>query len=178
MREQEITERLQNGDEEALHLIIEKYTAYVSSIIYRIIGSHRREDCKELTADVFIALWDNRGQVFEGKIKSYIGTIARNRAFNFIRSQKDTLPLDEEVLFQGDNPEKSLERKDAAFILKNALSQLDPLKKELLLRYYFYGQKAVEAAEAMNIKNSTAKVWLKRGREELRDFLRKEGFEL
>ena len=178
MREQEITERLQNGDEEALHLLIDKYTAYVSSIIYRIIGSHRREDCKELTADVFIALWDNRGQVFEGKIKQYIGTIARNKAFNFIRSQKDDLPLDEEILFQGDDPETSLEKKDAAFMLKKALTQLDPLKKELVLRYYFYGQKAVEAAEAMNIKNSTAKVWLKRGREELSDFLKKEGFEL
>ena len=88
------------------------------------------------------------------------------------------MPLDEEILFQGDDPEKSLEKKDAAFMLKKALTQLDPLKKELLLRYYFYGQKAVEAAEAMNIKNSTAKVWLKRGREEISEFLKKEGFEL
>lgn len=178
MREQEIIQRLHSGDEEALHLLIDKYTAYASSIIYHIIGSYRREDCKELTADVFIALWNNRSMVIEEKIKPYIGTIARNKAFNFLRKEKETLPLDEEILFQGENPENYLESKDTAYILKKALSRLDPLKKELMLRYYFYGQKVTEAAAEMKINNSTAKVWLKRGREELREILKKEGFEL
>ncbi len=133
MKESEIIKRLQSGDEEALHLLIDKYTTYVSSIIYRIIGQ-RREDCRELTADVFLAVWDKREMLKEEGVKSYIGTIARNKSFNFIRDQKETLPLDEEILFQGEDPEKSLEKKDAAFILIKALSKLDPLKKELLLR--------------------------------------------
>ena len=177
MNEQEIIEELQNGSEEALHLLIDTYTAYASSIIYNIIG-YRREDCREITADVFIALWNSRNSLMEGKIKAYIGAVARNKAFNFVRSKKEALPLHEEILFQGDTPQDYMEKKDTASVLKKALSQLDPLKKELLLRYYFYGQKAVDAAKEMNIKNSTAKVWLKRGREELREILRKEGFEL
>ncbi|MCM1299794.1 MAG: sigma-70 family RNA polymerase sigma factor [Firmicutes bacterium] len=177
MNEQETIEELQRGSGEALHLLIDKYTAYVSSIIYHIIG-YRREDCSELTADVFIALWNNRNSLVEGKLKSYIGAIARNKAFNFVRGEKEALPLDEEILFQGDTPEEYLEKRDAALMLKKALSGLDPLKKELLLRYYFYGQKVVDAAAEMKIKNSTAKVWLKRGRDELREILKKEGFEL
>lgn len=64
MNEQEIIEELQNGSEEALHLLIDKYTAYASSIIYNIIG-YRREDCRELTADVFIAIWNSRNSLME-----------------------------------------------------------------------------------------------------------------
>ena len=107
-----------------------------------------------------------------------MGEIARNKAYNFVRDNKETLPLDEEIVFQGDDPEDHAEKAEQAAMLKRALSQLDPRRKELLIRYYCYGQKIHEAARDMDIKSSTARVWLKRGREELGKILRKEGFEL
>ena len=125
-----------------------------------------------------MAVWSNRHKLREGKIKAYIGEIARNKAFNFIRSKKEELPLDEEILFNGENPEEYAEKRDLSLILKKALSQLNPQRKELLLRHYYYGQKIGDAAREMNINGSTAKSMLKRGREELREILGKEDFEL
>ncbi len=177
MTEGEIITRLKKGSSEALCAVIKQYTPYVSTIVYRIIG-YRQEDCEEITADIFIAVWNNRHKLKENKVKAYIGEIARNKAYNFLRSRKEALPLDEEILFQGENPQDYAEKRVSEQMLKKALSMLEPEKKELLLRYYFYGQKLKDAAKEMNINGSTAKSWLKRSREELNDILRKEGFEL
>ncbi len=177
MTEGEIITRLKKGSSEALCAVIKQYTPYVSTIVYRIIG-YRQEDCEEITADIFIAVWNNRHKLKENKVKAYIGEIARNKAYNFLRSRKEALPLDEEILFQGENPQDYAEKRVSEQMLKKALSMLEPEKKELLLRYYFYGQKLKYAAKEMNINGSTAKSWLKRSREELSDILRKEGFEL
>lgn len=177
MTENKIIAELKNGSAEALCALIDKYTPYVSSVIFRIIG-YRHEDCSELTADVFAALWNNREKLSGDRIKPYLGEIARNKAYNFVRDNKETLPLDEEIVFQGDDPEDHAEKREQAAMLKKALAQLDPKRKELLIRYYGYGQKIHEAARDMDIKSSTARVWLKRGREELGKILRKDGFEL
>ena len=177
MTESKIITELKNGSTEALCALIDKYTPYVSSVIFRIIG-YRQEDCSELTADVFAAIWNNREKLHEGKIKAYLGEIARNKAYNFVRDYKEALPLDEEVIFRGDAPEGYAEKREQLAMLKRALSNLNPQRKELLIRYYCYGQKIHEAARDMNIKSSTARVWLKRGRDELGKILRKEGFEL
>lgn len=175
--EDAMVKELQKGSTEALCSLIDNYTPYVYSIITRIIG-YSQEDCKEITSDVFLAVWSNRHKLRDGKIKAYIGEIARNKAFNFIRSKKEELPLDEEILFNGENPEEYAEKRDLSLILKKALSQLNPQRKELLLRHYYYGQKIGDAAREMNINSSTARVWLKRGRDELGEILRKEKIEL
>lgn len=172
-----MVKELQKGSTVALCDLIDKYSSYVHSIISRIIG-YRREDCKELTSDVFLAVWENRHKLKEGKLKAYIGEIARNKAFNFIRSQKEELPLEEEILFRGETPSDYAEKRDLALLLRKALSQLSPQKKELLLRHYYYGQKITDAAKEMNINSSTARVWIKRARQELGEILRKENIEL
>ena len=174
MTEEELILSLQKDSSEALCELIDRYTPYVSSVIHRIIGTSP-EDCKELTADVFFAAWRNRSKLQNGKVKSYLGEIARNKAFNFIRDSKSFLPLDENIIFNKDDPQEYTENRDMSLKLKNALSQLDESKKELFLRYYYYGQKVKDAAADMNINPSTAKIWLKRGREELKEILSRDG---
>lgn len=177
MTEEEMILSLKNNNTEALGELIYRYTPYISAVIGKIIGG-KIEDCRELTADVFFAAWENRNKLKIGKIKSYLGEIARNRAFNFLRSSKSFLPLDENIIFNGDNPQDYAENAELSLKLKKALSKLDKNKKEIFLRYYFYGQKVKEAADDMRVKHSTAKVWLKRGRDELKKILIKEGIEL
>ena len=176
MTEEEIILSLRGDNTEALGELIDRYTPYISSVISRIIGGNT-EDCRELTADVFFAAWVNRHKLKNGKVKSYLGEIARKTAFNFLRSNQSFLPLEEDLLFDRDDPCEYAENRDLSEKLKKALSQLEGSKKELFLRYYYYGQKIKEAAEDMDIKPSTAKVWLKRGRDELQKILISEGVE-
>ena len=177
LEDDDLIKELRQGSTKAFSSFIDKYTPYVSTVIFRIIG-FRYEDCKELVSDVFWAVWSNRNKLRAGKEKAYIGEIARNKAFNFIRSKKEELPLNEEILFSGESPESYAESRALSAALKKALSQLSAPKKELILRHFYYGQKIVDAAKEMDINSSTARIWLKRAKEELGDILRKEGIEL
>ena len=177
MDDNDLVKHLQKGDTKALEELIDRYGRYVSSILSRILQG-RAEDCKELSADVFLAAWDNRQKLRPDKLKGYLGAIARNKAFNKLRYEHEELPLEEDILiFEDDEPCEAVERKDTALLVNRALEQLEPRMRELFLRHYYYGQKLSEAAEEMGITLSAAKVWLHRGRTALREILRKEGYE-
>ena len=172
MTEEELVKSLRKGNTKALEELIRRYTRYVSSIIARIIGGSL-DDCDELTSDVFLAAWNNRDKLQEGKLKGYLGAIARNRAFDLLKARQETLPLEDNIIVI---EEDEAERLDTAMLLKKALSQLDKQQRELFVRHYYYGQTIGEAAEAMELNLSTAKTWLSRGREQLKEILQKEGY--
>lgn len=177
MTEKELIKSLRRGDLSALEGLIDRYTPYISSIISRILRG-RQADVEELTADVFLAAWDNREKLRAEQVKGYLGSIARNRAFNLLRSDRENLPLEDDVLIlETDGPDKELDRKETARIVNKALAQLDKPQRELFVRHYYYGQTVQEAALAMGLNLSTAKTWLRRGRETLKTYLRKEGYE-
>lgn len=177
MQEEKLIRSMQKGDTAALDKFIKRYNRYVSSIIGRIIGIGRRADCEELTADVFLAVWNNRDKLQESKIRSYLGKIARNRAFDLLRQDKDALPLEEDILiYDSLDIEEHTEKADTGLILKEALEKLDKKQRELFVRHYYYGQTIKEAAEEMEINLSTAKSWLYRGQTLLREILEKSGF--
>ena len=176
MTEKQLIKELARGELPALETLIQRYTPYVSSVIARILRG-RQADVEELTADVFIAAWENRDRLRPGKVKSYLGAIARNRAFNLLRADRESLPLEDDVLLlETDGPEKELDRRDTARVIHQALSQLDRSQRELFVRHYYYGQTVQEAALAMGVNLSTAKTWLRRGRETLKTILKREGY--
>ena len=177
MEENELVKRLRRGDTAALEVLIARYTPYVSAVIARILKDHR-EDWEEVTADVFLAVWENRAKLREDRLRGYLGTIARNRAFNVLRARRDVLPLEDDVLvIEGDgSPETLLESKELGQTLRRALERLGRDQRELFVRHYYYGETVAEAAAAMEINLSTAKTWLRRGRETLKICLEKEGF--
>ena len=176
LSEKELIKSLRHGDLSALEDLIDRYTPYISSIISRILRG-RQADVEELTADVFLAAWDNRNKLRPGQLKGYLGAIARNRTFNLLRADRESLPLEDDVLIlEADGPDKELDRKETARVVNKALSQLDRPQRELFVRHYYYGQTVQEAALAMGLNPSTAKTWLCRGRETLKTYLRKEGY--
>lgn len=57
MTEGKALKELQRGSQQALAWFIDKYTPYVSTIIYNIIGGDMSEaDIEEVASDVFFAL--------------------------------------------------------------------------------------------------------------------------
>lgn len=176
MTEYELVKALRRGELSALEDLLDRYTPYVSSVISRILRG-RQADVEELTADVFLAVWDNRDKLRSGQMRGYLGAIARNRAFNLLRADRENLPLEDDILIlEADGPDRELDRRETARVVNEALAQLDRPQRELFVRHYYYGQTVQEAALAMGLNLSTAKTWLRRGRETLKTYLRKEGY--
>ena len=177
MKDSALVKRLRRGDAAALEEVIRTYTPYVSAIVARVLPGCR-EDWEEVTADVFLALWDNRDKVRTEQLRGYLGSIARNKAINRLRARRDHLPLEEDVLIlEGDGPQQLAEARELALALRRALAALGESQRELFVRHYYYGQTVADAAADMGVNLSTAKTWLRRGRETLKNTLEKEGYE-
>lgn len=173
MTEAKSVAAMQRGDQEALGWIIDRYSAYVGTIVTNVIGeSMSRADVEEVCADVFYALWRNAGKVLPLHLKGYLGRIARNTALKKLREQRQELPLEEEVLvLEEDSLFARLAEKERADLVQKALLSLDPEDREIFLRYYYRDETVQQIADRTGIKPNTVKSRLKRGREKLRQSL-------
>lgn len=178
MEEHKALKKLQAGDEQALCWFIDRYTAYVSTIVHSVIGAVlSRADVEEVTADVFLALWQNREKVQPGKCKAYLSALARNTALNRLRQRRQELPLeDDRITITVSAPEQAYTRKELAALVRQSVQALPWPDREIFLRHYYYCQRVKEIADALGMKESTVKTRLCRGRELLRRSIQEGGY--
>lgn len=173
LTEEQALWQMKQGSQDALAWFIQRYGAYVSTIIHNIIGQRMSNaDVEEVASDVFLALWNNAGKILPNAARSWLATVARNTARSRLRRASDTLPLDEEAVIVDDRtPEATLERREQAVRVRMALLSLNPVDREVFLRFYYYYQKTADIAADMGLNESTVRTKLNRGRAKLRDFL-------
>ncbi|MCD8006325.1 MAG: RNA polymerase sigma factor [Oscillospiraceae bacterium] len=178
--EKRLLRRLASGDEEAFREIVSGYSRYVSTVIANQL---RDFSCitviEELSADVFFELWRNRGTLTTSHLRGWLSAVARNKAKNYIRSQKlvceslddsiaeNTIDLSDDFL--------SLEKEEQAKEIQLALGKLKRQEREVLLRYYYYNQTVATISEETGTNVATVKTRLQRGRAKLREILEKGG---
>lgn len=176
LTEEQALWQMKQGSQDALAWFIQRYGAYVSTIIHNIIGQRMSNaDVEEVASDVFLALWNNAGKILPNAARSWLATVARNTARSRLRRASDTLPLDEEAVIVDDRtPEATLERREQAVRVRMALLSLNPVDREVFLRFYYYYQKTADIAADMGLNESTVRTKLNRGRAKLRNFLLRE----
>lgn len=176
LTEEQALRQMKQGSQDALAWFIQRYGAYVSTIIHNIIGQRMSNaDVEEVASDVFLALWNNAGKILPNAARSWLATVARNTARSRLRRASDTLPLDEEAVIVDDRtPEATLERREQSVRVRMALLSLNPVDREVFLRFYYYYQKTADIAADMGLNESTVRTKLNRGRAKLRDFLLRE----
>lgn len=167
-----------NGDEAALTVLIDRYAAYVGTIIFNIIGdAMSREDIEESTSDVFLALWKNADKPLGGKLKAWLGAVARNKAKNKLREIRDSLPLDEDNLTGvAASPETIMTEEEEREIMYRAVRSMKQQDREIFLRHYYNLQRITQISEEMDMSESAIKARLHRGREKLRKTLKERGY--
>ena len=173
MTENKALRQLQQGSADALKWFIVKYTPYVSTIIYNIIGSCMSSaDVEEVTSDVFFALWENADKVNSGSVRGYLGSIARNKAKNKFREAGFDLPLEEELYISEDLPleEQHIEQELQAVVRQKVMELKQP-DREILLRYYYYYQPIPRIAREMGMTPGNIKIRLYRARNVLKSAL-------
>ena len=166
-----LVEKLKKHDEKALSQIIEQQSRFVASVIYNILkGSLSKEDIEEVTADVFVTLWNNAEKVQEGKLKGYLCSIARTRTLNKIKSLKNTAVLNIDDYDPEDDFSIALdaEKKDIHRELREVIKEIPLPDREILIRYYYYNQTVSQIAAEMKMNLETVKSKLRRTREKIK----------
>lgn len=180
MDEKILLMRLKYKSEKALTEVMERYTAYVTTIVRDILyDKASEEDIEELVADTFIALWTTAERIDYirySSLKAYIGMIARNKAKDFLKKQKNiNLELYDDVLIIDDGVENKMLQKEQQQYIKDLLNRLKPEDQKIFLLYYYQYKKIDDIASIMQMNPQTVKTRLRRGRETLRGLLSNEG---
>ncbi len=80
----EMLDRLQKGEQKAFESVFMAYYGKIKTFIRTLIKSDN--DAEDLTQDIFARLWTNHRDIDPQKsFQSYMYTLARNAAFNFLK---------------------------------------------------------------------------------------------
>ena len=175
----EIISRVLKGEQNAYAELVNRYQAYVFTLVFRMIKS--REDAEEVAQDVFIkayrSLADFRG---ESKFSTWLYTIANTTSITFLRKKKlDVHSLDNEKVFEvADSKDSGLranlvEQKSRVTMVNEAIAMLSPDDAEIITLFYKAEQNLDEISRILRLETNTAKVRLHRARTRLKEKMEK-----
>jgi RNA polymerase sigma-70 factor (ECF subfamily) len=138
--------------------------------VYRFIVKNIRnqEDARDIVQTSFEKLWVNRGIVETLKMKSYLYTVAYHQMIDHIR-QGNKMSITDRF----DDVNKTTFQKDGELkqLLLQAVNELNPTQKCLVLLKDYEGYSYQEIGEIMNLSESQVKVYLHRARLQLKSKL-------
>ena len=178
MNDGAILRGMRSKDPRALEKLMDKYIPYVSVIVWNFLRtSMSKEDAEEVVSDVFLTAWNRAGEIYPHAVKSWLGAVARNKSLQKLRNAGFDLPLEEDVLeIPGDElPEERMLRTEEARMVRQAVDTMGEPDREIFLRHYWFDQSVSQISVQIQIKESTIKTKLRRGRQQLRDVLTKWG---
>ena len=183
--ETEMISRCQQGDQEALKEIFDKYHQKVYSIAYGVVG--QREEALDVVQEVFIKLFRSIKN-FKGRSQfyTYLYRMVMNTAIDHKRKagKQFMSSLDEEGSFEPSDeaekgPERILLQKELEERVKLAMDKLPADQKAALIFRDVEGLSYQEMAEAMGCSIGTVMSRLHYGRkrmqESLKDYLKLHG---
>ena len=164
------------GNDYALEQLVKLHGDSLTRFAYCIV---RDDDCAEdVTADTFATLITKRKKFRgEGKFRTYLYTIARNRAIDYVRKRGRNVPITGlENMLSGEDGEQSLITADFNASLYRAMQLLPDMYREVLYLSYFTGFTVHEICH--RLKKSAKQVYnlLARAKSTLKNILVKEGF--
>ena len=134
--------RAQSGDEQAFAHLMRAHYAFVYAIVIGIVDNPH--DAEEVVQDTFLNAYRGLAQYEEQtKFRSWLATIARNRALNWLRAQRmDTVSIDEveEHTLQTPNTlDDQLIRDEQRELIRRAMETLSQKDREIARSYYLDG---------------------------------------
>ncbi len=141
-----IYDYLKKGDEKSLEILIQRYLKPVYGFAYRYVGNV--QEAEDIAQDVFVKVWKNLKKFKQEKnFKTWVFTIAKNTAFDFLRKKK-AITFSELGNEESESnilkkfidpsllPDELLEQKGIREIFVKAVGKLFPkYRKVLLLRH-------------------------------------------
>lgn len=160
-----------DADRSRFAQLYERYRRLMFHVARQILPCD--EDAEDAVHEAFVAIirhFEGVSDVSDPKTRAFVVLIAERKAIDLLRrnARRDALPLEEERLGITIPPPG-----DGG--LADALAQLKPRARELLLLRYYVGYSTREAAQLLGMTPAAAQKELTRAKTALRAILEKEG---
>ncbi len=181
MEDEEIVELYFARDERALRETEAKYGPLCRKIAINILGAP--QDAEECVNDVYLALWDAIPPARPRSLMAFAAGVTRRQALKRLRhdsagkrSPGCLVPLSElaEVL-PDERFSSGVEDEDLARLIGRFLREQSPEARCVFIRRYWYFDSVRDIAGRYGFSENKVKSLLFRGRNRLKDYLRKEG---
>ncbi len=172
MTDDELMERVADGDEEAARLLVQRWEGPIYAFLERMLGS--REDAQDLGQETFIKVCSDAGRYRpSGKFRSWLFKIAGNLARSRLRRRRiiswvSFSPGVHEGESSGDDPGADLEREETALEIRRALARLPARQRQAIVLRTYNDLSYREVAEAMEVTIPAVESLLQRGMAALR----------
>ena len=155
------------------------YTEYYG-LMMQAAYEYTKRDAEDIVHDAMIRIIKNIDKVDisdEQKTKAFCVTVVRNRAIDCLRkNDKDAVSYDDEIRTENDNAFDFAQINETYNILLQALESLNETYKTVCTLKYVNGLKEREIAEVLDLPQKTVSLRIFRGKQILREALRKEDF--
>lgn len=183
MEDHQITQLFWQRSEAAIDAARDKYGAYCHSIAMAVLGDH--EDASECENDTYLAAWNSIPPNKPQSLSAYLGKLTRRIALNRLRSThtvkrgggKAELSLQElgEIIPSNHDLMQRIEQRELSAQISRFLRQQPDITRRIFIRRYWYCDSIREIAQSFGFRESRVKMILLRARNQLKDFLVKEG---
>ncbi len=171
MNDNQLMENVRDGRVEKLAILFERHHVALFNFFLRLTGN--RPMSEDLVQDVFIRILKYRATYMgEDRFAVWMYKIARNAHIDYLRKQKETVPIEEqfdEVHSLEPLPDERAARTQEAALLTKAMARLSPKKQEILVLSRFQNLKYREIAELLDCPVGTVKGLVHRAVQELGD---------
>ena len=178
INDQDIIERLKNGDSSFFTLLFNRH--YSGLVVYATHLLESDEHSADIVHDIFMSLWEKRASLFiETSIKSYLFTSVRNRCLNYISHLRVRSEYQESILRTGDIEGpltwEYYDEMELTTMIDNAIKKLPPQCRKVFLMSRFEYKTNAEIANELEISPRTAEKHIEKAlkilRTELKDYL-------
>ncbi|MBQ7500670.1 MAG: sigma-70 family RNA polymerase sigma factor [Clostridia bacterium] len=183
MNDAELVEGLFGRDEDVIGEIKRRYKDYCLYIARNILSNE--EDAEECLNDVLLAAWNSIPPNRPKNLRTYLGKIMRESAIDRLRINKagkrtapgDVLPLDEfDFMIGSCGVQKDVESAELSGMINFFLGTLKDNERNIFIRRYWYFDPIESICTRYGFGKGKVKMTLKRTRDRLADFLKKEGY--
>ncbi len=161
-QDRQLVRRLKQRDGDAMLALYDRYGGLLYSVVYRAV--REQSTAEDLVQETLLRVW-NRVHTFDegkGSLSGWMVTIARNRAFDHLRSMRSGpqsfSDLDEAErlgLCPSHEPESDRIGKQRA--VAQALQSLNPAQRDVIELTHFEGMTQTEIAQKLNKPLGTVK---------------------
>ena len=153
-------------DEHACTKILNLYKGRIFSYVFRMVRNYH--DAEDITFETFIKCFKSLASFDTSKpFTTWLFTIAHNQTMDHFRKHKITFEYLDEFHSSSDDLVKEYEKKRKIEQIDQAISQLPPIDRELIVLFHKEENTYQEISEIMNIPVTTVKTRLHRARKRL-----------
>lgn len=172
--DEELLNRLALNDEAAFRILVERHIDRAFGIALRIIGS--RADAEDVVQDTMLKVWTHRGRWQHGRAKfsTWLYRVVTNRCIDLHRRPRtDNVDAVPEPADAQPDVVSTMQRDEVTHMLENAMQRLPEQQRVAVILSYHENMSNGEIAEVMDTTVAAVESLLKRGRQQLRDLLRR-----